>query len=308
MTVEFVPDLLGDSGESRQGEAQSGDRRAPRPAKKSDGKDRGRGRRRASSIAGYIGPNGSGKTAAMVFDTLPTLDGQPWACRVMDHAHCDPIRDESGNPVAYGPNAVFTGVRRVLSTITLYDTLTGDVHPLFDRFIDWPQLLEAEHCDVLMDEIMGVASSRENNMPRAIQNHLHKLRHWDVTLRWTSPSWARAEILIREVTQAVTDCRGRLPNVSVKGTAWVPNRLFNWRTFATVDFEEFTSGKRDKMGRAQPRAWVWGPGSRFFAAYDTMGAVQQVGPPSQSGLCMSCNGRRTVPTCKCDTPSSGHSH
>jgi len=286
-----TPLAEGAAGETRAG-------RKPRPQR--DNRDHGRARRRQNPIPGSIGPNGSGKTAAMVFDTLPTLDGQGWECRVMDHAHCDPIRDDQGNPVAYGPKAVFSGVRRVLSTITLYDTETGQPHPLYDRFTDWPQLLNAEHTDVLMDEIMGVASSRDNSLPKEIERHLHKLRHWDVTLRWTSPSWARAEILVREVTQAVTDCRGHFPNFAIRDTAWVPKRLFNWRTFPTVDFEEFTSGRRDKMGRAKPRAWVWGPGSRFFAAYDTMGAVTMVGPKAHSGICIACNGRRTVPLCKCE--------
>lgn len=241
--------------------------------------------RRASPIHGYVGPNGSGKSMAMVFDTLPSLDQG----------------------------------RKVLSTVTLYDTVQskdgktwerGDVHPAFELLTDWPQLLEAEHCDVLLDEIVGIASSRESmGMPVQVANLLTQLRRRDIVVRWSAPHWARADKIIRECSQAVTESRGSfgdrqaarkaLEAGGAKVRAWAPNRLFRLRTFSTQDFENWTSGKRERL-KPEVRQWLWGPGSRAFAAYDTLDSVSRVGEVLDSGRCVHCGGRRPVPQCTCE--------
>lgn len=239
--------------------------------------------RRASPIHGFVGPNGSGKSACMVETTLPSLDAG----------------------------------RRVLSTVRLFETWQdkrgewhrGDQHPGFELLTDWAQLLDAEHCDVLMDEIVGIASARESQgMPVQVANLLTQLRRRDITLRWTAPAWARADKIIRECSQAVTDCRGYWSDTRSQKEAaeagnevrqWAPRRLFRWRTFSAVDFEDFTSGKRERLS-PEVRQWKRGPGSRMFAAYDTLDAVARVGEVLDGGRCAHCGGRRPVPVCKCD--------
>jgi len=251
-----------------------------------DKSERATSARRTFPIMGYVGPNGGGKSAAMVKDTMPSL--------------------------AAG--------RKVLSTVTLLDPATGEPHENYIRFTDWAQLLDAYDCDVLMDEMVGIASSRESQkLPVQIQNILVQLRRRNVVLRWSAPNWARADKIIREVTQAVTECRGfyadrsqtRDDSTAVK--LWAPKRLFSFRTFDTVDFEEWTAGKRD---RVQPMVseWFHGVGSQVFESYNTLDAVESVGTPSEAGLCLVCGGLVRNKPCSCGkdhaavTPVPVHSH
>lgn len=230
--------------------------------------------RRSFPIRGYVGPNGGGKSLAMVSDVLPSLDRG----------------------------------RTVLSTVRL--TLPdGSDHPAYIPFTDFDQLIEAEHCDVLMDEIVGIANSRDTaRLPAPVQNVLVQLRRRDITLSWSAPSWARADKVIREVTQAVTECRGFYPS-RVAAAAdtesgvrlWAPKRVFKFRTFDTVEFEEWTAGKRDKM-KALASEWFKGPDSRAFASYDTLDAVSMVsgGDPDN---CEYCGKKKRAEYCKGHKPS-----
>lgn len=231
-----------------------------------------RDRRRSYPIIGYVGPNGGGKSLAMVHDTLPSL--------------------QRG--------------RRVLSTVRLLDRETGKPHPLYVPFTDFDQLLEARNCDVLMDEVVGIASSRESaKLPAPVQNILVQLRRRDVVLRWTAPNWARADKIIREVTQAVVECRGYFPGrpQAVDGSTlrlWAPKRVFSFSLFDTMDFEEWTAGKRDKL-EPLSRQWFKGPGSDAFHSYDTMDAVSMVAYADADQQCSNCGHRRRVQYCGCDS-------
>jgi hypothetical protein len=174
-------------------------------------------------------------------------------------------------------------------------------HPLWVPFTDWEQLLDAESCDVLLDEVTGVASSRESHaMPAPVANKLVQLRRADVIVRWSAPSWARADKIIRECSQAVTYCQGRLPVRSGDlDRMWRRRRLFSWRTYDAAMFEDFTSGKREQLESLQ-RDWHWGPGSPTFSAYDTLDSVLTIGTVTDSGRCYRCGGRRPVPACSCE--------
>lgn len=266
------------------------DRRSPRRVKKRrDARDHGRTRRRSFGIMAYDGPNGGFKTACMVFDTLPTLDGIKWRCRVKDHAHT--------------LAGVYEGERYVLANLDLFDPETGQLHPRAVRLTDWSQVLTAEHCDVLFDEVMGIASARDSGgLPGEVAMLLQKLRHFDIKLSYTSPRFMAAHIDLRSVTKAVTSCRGFVPKRS-SGMAWAANRLANWRTFSTEDLDDQapSAAARDRQKvRAKIVAWVWGPGSRMFAAYDTLGVVSILAKTLPSGMCSNCGKRRKVEVCSCD--------
>lgn len=265
------------------------DRRDPRPAKRRDKADHGRSRRRSFGIMAYDGSNGSFKTACMVFDTLPTLDGIKWQCRVKDHRHT--------------LAGIYEGERYVLANLDLFDTETGELSPRAVRLTNWQQLLEAEHCDVLLDEVMGVASARDSGgLPGEVAMLLQKLRHFDITLRFTSPRFKAAHIDLRSVVKAVTSCRGFFP-VRKSGMAWAANRMANWRTFSTEDYEDNapSQNERDRTKvRAKIVAWCWGPGSRMFAAYDTLGVVSVLAKSTPSGTCSVCGGKRRIPQCACE--------
>ncbi len=235
-------------------------------------------KRRTMNISGFVGPNGSGKSLCMVRDTLPSLD--------------------SG--------------RRVLSTVMLLDSETGEPHRNYERLTEWSQLLGAHGADILMDEITGIAGSREAmGMPVQVQNLLNQLRRNDLCLRWSAPDWKRADTILRSVTQAIHVARGYWPDrrsLSGGERLWAPRRLFKVRSFSAIDFDEWSSakasqdykGKSVKPLRPEVVEWFRGPGSRAFASYDTLDSVSRVGEVLDSGRCAHCGGRRVVPQCKCE--------
>jgi hypothetical protein len=250
------------------------------------------------AIRAYIGPFGSGKSACMILDALPTILGERWQCENEDHAHTS--------------QGITTGYRRILATVKVLDPFTGELCEHYEPLTEWRQVLEAEHCDLLFDEVTGIAGAREAmGMPVAVQNILQQLRRRDVHLSWTAPNWARADSIIRGGTQLVTDCRGFLSDRSLLRSptppAWLPRRLFKVRSFVATDFDEWSAAKA-----AQPRGgsvhalkplvvqWWWGPRSLVFRSYNTLGAVSRVGEVLDGGRCAHCGGRRAVPVCKCD--------
>lgn len=173
-------------------------------------------------------------------------------------------------------------------------------HPLYIKFEDFRQLMELEHADILMDEVTGIASSRESqSLPVQVANFLHQLRRKDVTLAYTAVGWARSDKVIREATQAVTVCRGFLPKDRPGADrVWRDNRLFRWATYDAADFEEWTTSKRERL-RKTVGAWVWREGLTAQYAYDTLDAVAALGWADQAGMCMVCGGRRATPKCSC---------
>lgn len=239
----------------------------------SEGKARrARTARRSYPIRAYVGPNGGGKSLAMVNDVLPSLDRG----------------------------------RKVLSTIRLLDHRTGEPHAMYEEFADFDQLMDAHHLDILMDEIVGIANARESSkLSGRVQNKLVQLRRSDGTMSWSAPNWSRADKIVREVTQAVTECRGYFADHRHQGDGdvrlWAPRRVFRFRTFETSDFEEWTSGKRDKLDPIA-KQWFKGPGSRAFGSYDTLDAVTMVANASESGICENCDGTITRRRCNCGTP------
>lgn len=238
---------------------------APPPSHRD--RNAGRMNRRQTPIHAYIGANGGGKSLAMVHDTLPSLDAG----------------------------------RKVLSTVRLLDSRTGESHPAYEPLTDWGQLLEAEHCDVLFDEVVGIASARESQgMPVQVANLLVQLRRRDVVLRWSAPAWARADKIIRETTQAVTVCSGYLgKRVKDSPRLWAPKRLFKWSTYDALDFDQASTGQIEKQPHGST-SWFWGVNSRAFASYDTFDSVERVGEVLDSGRCVHCGGRRVIPRCSCD--------
>lgn len=237
-----------------------------------------RDKRNSFAIHGYTGSNGGGKTMCAVFDSLPTL--------------------AAGRPI--------------VSTCRILDPVTGDPHPLWVPLDDFRLILELDHCDVILDEVTGVASSRESaGLPAAVANHLNQLRKGDVTLRWTTPNWRRADTIIREVTQGLTTCIGLVPKpesvVSDDGLVrrWKQRRLFSWKTYDAQRFDEWSAAKErssSKQHRLRPvaRQLFWGPGDVVQDCYDTYEVALTLGVVSDRGLCTDCGGARAARKCQCE--------
>ncbi len=276
-------------------------------------------------ILACVGGNGGGKSLAAVYTVLPVLAGMAWECHNPDHLHthgttCASRRYLSSEPsetcdcattwtrtagqtvvelVAEGGTT--TGHRRVLSTVELRDLIdTDEPSPYYERLRSFVQLLGVEHADVLMDEVTGVASSRAHqSMPVQVENLIQQLRRRDARLIWTTPDYGNADNRIRSVTRAVVFCKGLgMERSRIGGGIWRGASLFRWTMYDASEFDQFTVGKREKL---QPisRQWFYRPGHIVERAYDTLAAVSQLGAAAEGGMCMSCGGSRSRPSCSC---------
>jgi len=252
-------------------------------------KAKARLKRRGFPIHAYVGPNGTGKSAVMVYDTIPTLDAGRRVLstvRLLDFRNprpceLDPCPEPAGHELGH-----------------------GHPHPCFTRLTKYEQLIEAKDCDVLLDEVVGVAGSREGqSMPVQVQNVLVQMRRKNIALRWSAPAWARADTIIREVSQAATLMWAAAPKVappSADGSPklWMQKRLFLARTYDPTVLDEFEAHRADKIAH-EVKAYYWGPGALMFEAYDTLDPVTTLGWANEAGLCLGCGGKRTIPKCIC---------
>jgi hypothetical protein len=239
-------------------------------------------KRRGTPIMGYNGLNGDGKSFCMVRDTLADL--------------------------AAG--------RRVLSTVALLDPHTGNNHPLYTPFRHWSQLDDWRDGPILLDEVTGVMDSRESGMPKKVRKKIPQMRRANAPIRWTGINWDNSDRRLRQITKAVTICRGFLPKGlggSFNGSAdsvemWLPNRLFLFTTYDTSTMNQSEDGqqltqddKKKNKAKVKKRELVWGPKSLAFDCYNTLDAVDSIDnscahvDPETGHV---CGGRIPEKTCK----------
>jgi hypothetical protein len=286
-----------------------------------------RQRRRSWGITAYVGANGGGKTAAMVWDSLPDLeDGRPVlsTVRIQDYLNpreCDDREclenaDRLGHyvtmPTAEGRKTEVSNAKRLFfeGESAVLEPVEREVigvhqaaHPLWIPWSRWDQLLRFNFGRVLADEMTGIASSRDSmTLPSEVLNHLQQLRRNDIPFAYTCPDWARADKSLREPTQAVVVCTGYMPRVapSLGGVerVWRARRLFRWQCYEARNLDALTEGHKTDHG-AEVSDWHWGPSSPAFAAYDTFAPVLQVGTTVKSGRCFRCGGKRKEVYCGC---------
>lgn len=244
--------------------------------------------RRRVPILGYVGANGSGKSLLAVSDSVVSL--------------------RSG--------------RRVLSTVRLTSDGACELeaedckvwglhpahkapHPLWSPLTCWDDLLQAEHCDVLLDEVTTVASSRDaSGLPPEVVDWLVQLRRRDVVLRWTAPSWSRADLVLREVSQGAAICKGllrrRAEGQDWPTATWIASRLVDAR-----DLDEMTQSVRqgvDKKINTIKRSWQLVSRTVGRDYYATLDSVVGLSREGRGGTCMTCGGRRAPLRCGCAGP------
>jgi len=237
--------------------------------------------RRKVAIHCYSGPNGSGKSAAMVLDGMAAVRaGLPILSTVrvldfLDPRPCD----------AWSCDCDKTDPARHLAA-----------YEGWIPFRCWQDLLDFQGPgEVWMDEVTGVANSNDwASMPSVIGDRLMQLRRSELVVRWTSPSFDNGNKKLRQVTQAVTVCRG-MASKRVKGHAWGQNRFFMWLTFDARLMDEFSN--EAKRLKAYIRQFVWKPVS--FAAYDTFESVLRLDDTVWGGTCLRCGGKVAQPRCTC---------
>jgi hypothetical protein len=226
--------------------------------------------RRGVPIRAFVGGNGSGKSYAAVMDLIPSL----------------------------------LAGRTVLSTCKLYDWRSGELAESFVPLTDWQQIMEAEHCDIFLDEVTGVASSRAYaTLPAQLQDKLVQLRRADCTITWTTPNYARADVILREVTRCVTVCRGYLPRRS-KESKWPENRFFSWTTYDAQDYEEFVLSKADRCKTLGHQWHHRGKDSHVAKSYRTLDAVSRLTHADLAGSCVGCGLKKKTSYCSCSVPEA----
>lgn len=251
---------------------------------------RARARRRSFPIQMYVGRNGSGKSLAMVYDTLPDLDaGLPClsTVRLLDYRNPRPCDDEGCRHVLHGRPGHMAA------------------HPSYIPFTEWPQLLDFKRGAVLMDEITGVADSNESSsLPPAVANMLAQMRREDFMVRITALNFIRANKRLREAVNAVTRCQSFMPvtvqDDSGEDRLWRQRRLAVWRTYDAQslpidDHTDAAYANADLLVKS--RHWI--PDSPAIAAYDTYDRVTTVGTVSDAGRCAHCGGTRRALECGC---------
>lgn len=286
-------------------------------------KAKARAKRLGYPVRAYVGPMGTGKSALLVYDAIANLErGRPQlsTVRLLDYKNprlCD------GGPACDDPDKHTREVMRTSlvpfdpddpsSPLVRHSEPTGEfvthkqAHPLYVPLRDLRQFLTWKDGDILCDEVQGLFNSRESSaMPSQVLTMMMQLRRLNVSLSWSVPAWGRADKVLREQTQLVTMMTASLP-VRAPATAdglprlWHQRRLFHARSYDPSCMDEFEA-HRAMAEDVHPEiiAFYWGPGSTMFKAYDTLDSVASLGYASDTGMCMTCTGKRKTTMCVCD--------
>jgi hypothetical protein len=250
--------------------------------------------RRSVAIRGLIGANGSGKTLTAVADLLPSLQqGRQVvsAVRLLDW-NASP-GDECLNPLC---DVLGHGVPE-----------SGHVpsHPGWVPLRNLSMLLDVTSCDVLLDEVGALFSSRESaSMPFQIATLLQQCRKRDITITWTAPAWGRADKILRECSQLATVCHG-FGSRRVEDRLWSQRRLIRAVSYHAADLDDFEIAKTQSVQtsqrpKKQTSQWYRVIKSDAARAYDTFEEIPPIGFASLGGTCVHCGGRRAAPKCTCD--------
>lgn len=249
-----------------------------------------RRRRRSYPLHAYVGRNGSGKSMAAVYDTLPDLDaGRPVlsTVRLLDWRNPRECDDPTCEHDLHGMPGHLAA------------------HPGYIPFTQWPQLLDFRGGAVLMDEITGVADSGDSAaLPAAVANKLAQLRRDECMVRITGLNFIRINKRLREAVNAVTRCQSFWPitvqDESGQDMVWRRRRFGVWRTYDAQslpvdDHTEHAYETADLLVKA--RTWI--PTLSAASAYDSFDQVHRVGTVSEAGRCAHCGGTRRAMECSC---------
>lgn len=198
---------------------------------------------RPMPIEAYVGMNGSGKTALAV------------------------------------QNAIKMSRGRTLYTTTPIKTDEAEVVMITSL----KQFEDMKNGHVFLDEVNSVFPSRgTQTLPHEFSLLLSALRHYDLTMSYTTPSYDHAEIQLRRVTQTATACKS-LFRRPVKGSMW-PRTLLSY-----VNQYDMRAYVEDEIGLATPvvsRGFLWLPWLSLDA-YNTNAHVAMI---ADHLVCPDCGG------------------
>lgn len=253
-------------------------------------------KRRSVPIAAYVGFNGSAKSATMVWDTLPDLAAGKLVLSTLALLASEKAESPAEAEAAW--IAIDCVEMRPKDDLVL-------PHPQWIPFKDFRQMMDFRDGVILMDEVQGIADSRDSmGLPVQVRNILFQLRRNKVILRWTTIDWSSADKRIRTATQAVTYCVGFMPKFNT-GELWGRKQLFWLRSYDAKHFDDFTEARHRKNEknklRPSARQWVrlFGGLKLAIETYDSSGQVLTLGASNEAGMCMTCGGRRRAKSCAC---------
>lgn len=197
-------------------------------------------------------------------------------------------------------------------------------HPLARMLNSYHEIAQLRHCTLILDEISSAFPSRQAmSLPPDLVRLLHQMRKPDVDVVWTAVNWSRADSVLREATNNVTICKGKLndkwqreneippfyqPNPKRKTDdngkplrrteTWKANRLFTWKTYDARAFDEFSIHVMKTL-RPQQTDRYWRPWHDDDWMYDTMQEVPMLDNMDDIGPCPNCGGTRRRPACHC---------
>lgn len=259
-------------------------------------------------IVGYVGANGAGKTLAMVEDLV--VPAMARRVPVLSNLHLDyeravPLR--SWRQLAEPASACECAAARLGRACGHLAVFNG------------PGV-------VLLDEISSVLPSRQAmTLPPQLLRILNQLRKAEVQLGWSAPAWARADLALREVTQAVCVSRGYLADRYLrkperrrfpftppllrgedgrpqKVPGWASNRLFSVTYYDAVEMDEFSYGRVEDV-KPRMHRYYWRPAHRAHLLYNTLEGVDLLDHVDDSGACLTCGGSRKRRVCACELDS-----
>lgn len=140
---------------------------------------------------------------------------------------------------------------------------------------------------MFIDEVSVVFSSRgTGSLPDAVVTFLQSMRHQGVTLKWAAPSWSRADIILREVTQVSI-------NVLPVGRRRVKDSFWPRPILVGAAALDVSSVGVDET----PDKVVWGSRRLYvpsrlpgWGRYDSEAEVSRIGWARQGGVCIDCGG------------------
>jgi len=180
--------------------------------------------------------------------------------------------------------------RELWSTVDI--TVDGEL--ISKRITSWDELMRVRDADILLDEVVSLASGRETmGLPHDVLAWMGSLRHINSTVTWTSPGWNDADVKLRQVTQVLFQVIPFIRGKRRDGELWRPTLVAKIRTFDMTG--RSGEGPTDKE-RSRAVAFVRLRGCKAFGTYDTFAQVSQL---SEYGKpCPVCGGKIVRPVCK----------
>lgn len=163
---------------------------------------------RPTPIQGYVGANGSGKTAMAVTDAIALSKNKTL------------ISNIAINPP---PENNTTVIRLTsLSQLAWFEQRKNPDGSIWFDENGMPkrELHTIKNAHILIDEAQFIFNSRDTlAVPREIQGLLASLRHHQLTFAWTTPTLGMMEVQIRRVTQSVIAMKS-LWGKKIEGEYW----------------------------------------------------------------------------------------